>query len=174
MRMTTAMAALFLVCDPAHAEWVSTKGNDDPFKGGAEYVALAIEGLGKGMAAFRCTRKLDLTLMLVTTEKPTNEVLRRLDEFRDVKILVIVDDDPRIVLPATLGATPDNERLRFEAQGSTVATVLHAAAAAKRRFAIAAELNGKIVTSESFGINGSRRALAPLIEGCSIPERKGS
>lgn len=151
----------------AHAQWVYQRGEDDPFKGGAEHIALAISGDGF-MAGFRCTSPADATLMLITQEKPKGPELLALAVAK-VRLLVIVDAAAKIVIPADIEVTPDGERFRVAGTGSLVAEVAHAAAAAKQRVALAGEIEGRIAWSKAFPVQGSRRALQPLLDGCKLP-----
>ena len=160
-----AMAALAIAA-PASAAWLHKKGNDDPFKSGAEHIAFASEFDGYA-AAFRCTSRDDLTLMFIVPEKPEPSHLALASALPN-KLLDIVDDGEKIGFGAGLETTPDLTNYRVAASDSEVASIAHAVASARRRFALAGELNGKVVWSKAFSVGGSRRALQPLIDGCKL------
>lgn len=161
-------AAAMGVAFPASAEWVGSKGSDDPFKGGAEYIAMALTNESRMSAAFRCTSEDDLALVFITPETPTQDFISTYERMDDVAVLVVIDDQPKRSLAARLEITADASRVRFDADGLGIGALLHAAAGAKKRFAIAGEIKGKVVYSQSFTATGSRRAITPLIEGCKI------
>lgn len=152
----------------AAAEWLHKKGTDDPFKGGSEQIAMSIEfGTGQ-MIGVKCTTIDDVTLIFVPYEKPDASTAQLLPLLK-ARLLVIIDDQPKVELSATLVITPDGERLRIDADGPEVVKLVPSIASAKRRVALAGEINGKVAWSQAFGMSGSRRALQPLMASCKIP-----
>lgn len=165
-RLSTALATILISCTAALGDWEHSAGEHDPFKGGAEHIAVAAELPGV-LAGFRCTSQEDLAIMFIPIEKGDTAAMAMLAGVK-VRLLVIVDDQPRQSLPAALGITPDGERFRVEATGADVAKIVLDVAAAKKRLAMAGEINGKIAWSHPFGTAGSRRALQPLIDSCKL------
>lgn len=167
-RAVSALGAALVAAWPAPADaaWLHQRGNDDPFRGGAEHIVIASE-LDGYVAGFRCTSVDDLTLMLIVPEKPdaTHLVWAR---SLPMKLLVIIDDGDKHSFDAVLETTPNLEKYRVSTDDEGVEAIAHAAAAARRRFALAAELNGKLLWSKSFRVAGSSRALKPLIAGCEL------
>lgn len=161
-----------LWASPCSAEWIHEKGEVDPFKGGAEQTAAAIEISGF-MAAFRCAQGSDLEMVFVAPEKPDPNMLKMLS-LAPMKLMVIVDDDPKVVLSAVVGSTLDGSAYRLASDGADVATLVHKVANAKRRLALAGAVGDKIAWSHVFSVAGSRRAIQPLIEGCGIAAPKPS
>lgn len=167
LRLFTAATALALACAaPAHAQWLHQKGEDDPFKGGAEQFAMSISVTGQ-MAVFRCATSDDLQLMLVTIEAPTDMATLML-AMSKARLLVVVDNDQKMALPAEVEITPDQQRYRVAASGVAVRDVLLRVATAKQRFALAGEVADKVVWSQTFGVQNSKRAVQPLIDGCKV------
>jgi|GEM_PF-7129516 len=161
-----SVLAVLISAKSADAAWFHTKGNDDPFKGGAEHIAMAVE-LDGFSAGFRCTSLDDLTLLFIVPEKPEPEHLT-LAKALPIKLLVIIDDGGKIELDAALETTPDRTSYRVASSDERVAEIARSAASARRRFALAAETLGKIMWSKSFNVSGSTRALKPLIAGCGL------
>lgn len=164
-------AGLAMAASAAHAQWIQMKGDDDPFAGrGAPLIALSISSIGTSVG-FRCTGPEDVAMILVTPERPDadTQALLRLVK---VKLLVIIDDQPKVALAASAQATPDGKQIRYEADEDGVTEVLHAVAGAKRRVAAAVEVMGKTFYSQSYQATNSRRALQPLITGCNLAAPK--
>jgi hypothetical protein len=152
---------------PAQAQWIHQQGEDDPFAGGRQQLAVTVSGAGM-LSAFRCTSEKDLALLFVTSEKPDAETRGILSKV-PIKLLVIVDDDPKLTLDAELDTTPDGDRYRFTATSEQIVAIARRTAAAKRRFAVAVEILGQRLSSQAFGTSGSRRAIEALIRGCRLP-----
>lgn len=150
---------------PAAAQWFHTAGEEDPFKKGRQHIAMASE-LGE-TTGFRCSSKDDLALLLIVSDKPKAEDLAVL-RLAKANLLVIVDNSDKVALPARIEATPDGNHLRFVAEGDEVSAVAKAAAAAKRRFAVAVEFMGQMLSSRAFGVRGSGRAVGALVSGCKL------
>lgn len=150
----------------ASAQWMHDKGEDDPFAGGEQHLALALSSSGE-MIGFRCTKEADLALLFVSIEKPEPEHIR-LFSMLPAKLRVIVDDEEPESFPASIDVTPDGGRYRFTAEGGLVSLV-RAAQSAKRRFAVAAEVNDERIYSAAVSVRGSGRAIGKLAEGCKLP-----
>jgi len=158
------------LCNAASAEWVHTASEDDPFAGGAQQFAGGQSDRGE-MVMFRCTSRDDLALLFISIEKPSEDIASQLDEMSTVgkpKLLVIIDNDPVVTLPAIVSMTPDRERYRYEAEGGELLTLAQRAAAAKRRVAVAVEFFGQRIYSTAVNVRGSRRAMDKLLKGCAI------
>jgi hypothetical protein len=165
--MKVAAFAIVLVMSavsPASAQWLHN-AEDDPFKGKATHVAMTAKA-GQ-FAGFRCSGQDDLALLFSIPEKVTSDATKLLN-LASLKLLVIVDDLPKIELDAEMQITPDGNTYRLEADSDEVAKIVHAVAGAKRRFAVASEMMGKTFYSTVFGVDGSRSALNKLISGCKI------
>lgn len=165
-------AGLAVLASGAQAQWIQMKGDDDPFAGrGAPLIALSMSPIGTTVA-FRCTSVEDLAMILVTPERP-DEDTRAVFGLVKIKLLVIVDDQPKVSLEASAAVTPDGKQIRYETDEDGVIEVLHAVAGAKRRVAVAVEVMGKAFYSQSYQATNSRRALQPLIAGCKLPAAGG-
>ena len=148
----------------AHAQWVH-KADDDPFKGRATHLALtAKSGL---IAGFRCSSADDLALIYVIPEKVTDTTTKMLSA-ASVKLLVIVDDAPKIELDAEVQITPSGDNYRLETSVQEVQQIVEKVASAKRRFALASEFLGQSFYPTVFSVDGSRSALAKLMKGCKV------
>lgn len=158
---------LVILSAPVDAQWLHQQGEDDPFAGGRQQLAITVSSMGV-LAAFRCTSADDLSLLFVSTEKP-DEDTREIAAKLPTKLLVIVDDEPKTELDASVDTTPQGDRFRFTATGEGIAVLARKTAAAKRRFAVAVELLGQRLSSQAFGVSGSRRAIEALIRGCRLP-----
>ena len=166
LRRTTLTAVLCLSATvSANAQWIH-RSQEDPFKGKATQLAMTMKS-GQS-AAFRCSSADDLTLVYIIPEKVTDATTRMLAA-ADLKLLVIVDDAPKIELDAQLETTPSGDSYRLEASTEEVAKILHMVAAAKRRFAVASEFVGQSFYPTIFAVDGSRSALSKLISGCKVP-----
>jgi hypothetical protein len=84
------------------------------------------------------------------------------------KLAVIIDDQPKVEIPAEVSQTPDGANMRLESTAPEVARLAIAAGLANRRIALAAVINDKVIESHSFRPTGSTSALAALIRGCKI------
>ena len=83
------------------------------------------------------------------------------------KLAVIIDDQPKVEIPAEVSQTPDGANMRLESTAPEVAR-LAIAGLANRRIALAAVINDKVIESHSFRPTGSTSALVALIRGCKI------
>ena len=152
---------------PACAEWVHTT-EDDPFTDSPVQLSAAIDTSGY-FGGFRCTTAADLALVFVTVEEVGNDGAADLLAALPVKVLVIVDDAPKVELDAKVEPTPDGKKYRVIAQGDDKLTgLLKATLAAKKRFAISQEILGKRYHTHSFNARGSSKALEKLVAACGI------
>ena len=169
MRLVLLTAALSIgVVTSASAGWFH-RVEDDPFTGDL-HVAFGVDGSSYNVAC-RCTNGLDLTLMLITPEKPSPETMALVNSMSP-RMAVIIDDNPKLEFAAELETTPDGENIRLSSEAAEVAQVIVDAARAKRRVAIAGMLAGKVVVSHSFSAGGSTNALMPMIKGCKIDPKE--
>lgn len=165
---TMAVAAVMLAMSslPAAAQWFHEQGEDDPFAGGAEHLAMTASRVGE-IVGFRCTTDRNLAFLFVSIEKPQTEHLAAMS-LLTARLLVIVDDAPKVEFVAFIDATPDGDRYRFTALSRELADLAAKAAAAKRRLAVAVEIEGKRLYSAAVGVRGSRAAISKLQAGCGI------
>ena len=167
MPAASALALMLTVtiAPSVRADWLKGPDNgDDPFKG-KRHSAMAIELPGFALT-FTCSNPDDLELAFVAPEKVTHEQMQTMSG-APIKLLVIIDDQPKIEFEAELGATM-NMHVRIATSGDELVPVFKAAAAAKRRVAIGTEFNGKMLWTRSFSSAGSRRVLGPLLSACKL------
>jgi hypothetical protein len=167
MQLRVAMAALIAAqvgAMPAAADWFHKADADNPFEGGVPHLAMAADFDGMAVG-FRCTSG-DWKLMFLVPEKP-DPASSASAKGMPAKLLVIVDDEPKVTLPAEVEIAPTGEQYRITSDAPGIATLARSTAAARRRFAIAVEMFGKLTYSKAFDVVGSRRALGPLIADCS-------
>lgn len=170
-RGAIVIAALAVSAWPAQAQWVHTRGEDNPFQGGTTHLAMTV-GFTGYTAAFRCTSAEDLSLLLITPERPRPEHLSAI-RMVPVEMLAIVDQNTKMTLDSEVDTTPDGDNYRLTAMGPDVAVLLHQAAAGRQRIALAGQMGGKVIWTQSFGLSGSRRAMQPLITACKIAKPSG-
>lgn len=169
LRAALAAIGITALSSAALAEWMYKK-QDDAFQSPTHTVLVAAD-LSGYVAAFRCTSESDLALIYVTPERigtMSQQDLVRMNLMSNTKILVIVDDKPRMSMPAMVERTPNGDTFRFSTEDAAVLDLTQTAAAATRRFAVAIEAGGEIVHSRTFDVRGSRKALQSLIKGCGI------
>jgi hypothetical protein len=169
VRVLLAAGALALGIGAASAQWVHTASEDDPFAGGATQLAAGLSEVGE-MLAFRCTSARDLALLYVSIEKPDDALIENLAMFAMGKpaLLVIVDDDPVVRLPAQIEVTPTRERLRYVATGEAVQPLARRVTTARKRIAVAFEFNGKRVSSTAVNARGTKAAVGKLTGACKL------
>lgn len=166
-RLIGSAALAVLGASSAAAQWIHEQGEDDPFAGGAQHMALTVSSLGEGVI-FRCTSQGDLALLYISLEKP-DAAEAKIFAKMPAKLLVIVDDDPKQEYAAMIDTTPDGGRYRFTAVSPDLAPLARRAATAKKRLAIAVELLGKRVYSAAVNVRGSKVAIGRLANGCKLP-----
>ena len=166
MRIAGALLFGCLGIVTARAEWLY-QSTDDAFTGPI-HVAMAVEPDSGYFVAFKCTTFTDLTLLFATPIRLEQGDAKFLAHAPPATILVIVDDEPRQRFPATPEMVIETEQLRFVFAGPGVRQLAGAAAAAKRRFAVAVEINGKIMHSKTFEAAGSGDALKQMSSGCKL------
>lgn len=164
--MMLALIAMLSGAAPAAAQWFHEKGEDDPFVGGAINLAFGVASSGESLV-FRCTSRKDLAFLYLSIEKPMPEHVALLS-LMTARLLVIVDDDPQRVYVAEIDTTPDGDRYRFTALARDLSDLADRVAAAKRRLAVAVELNGERLYSTAVGVRGSRAAISKLVSGCKL------
>lgn len=167
--MRTFFIAAVIVGSPigaANAQWVYDK-KDDPFQSDL-HTAVAVERLGFA-AGLRCTSAADATLIYVTPEHPPSDGLANLNRMSP-RLLVILDDMPKVAIDAQIEATPDGQSLRVVSTNPpAVGLLFQAAELARKRFAIAVEIGvGNIVYSQSFTIDGAKKTIGRALDGCKI------
>jgi hypothetical protein len=166
MGLFSALAALALPA-AAHAQWMHTEGEDDPFAGGAQHMAMAMTAMGE-ILGFRCNSVANLSLVYVSIEKPAQEHLSVVGLLKP-QLLVIVDSEPVQTFQATMDVTPDGDRYRVVAEDSDLTVLLRQTAAAKKRFAVAVQMGGQRMYSAAVNVRGSRSAISALASGCRLP-----
>ena len=161
------IALMALSSGGAHAQWFYDQGEDDPFAGGSQHLAMSLARSGE-LIGFRCTSADDLVLLFVSNEKPDPQQMAAM-MLMPAKLLVIVDDASQQEFDASIEVTADGDRYRFSGEGDGLADVARAASAAKKRFAVAAEMMGKRMYSAAVNVRGSGRAIGQLVKGCGLP-----
>lgn len=147
----------------AHADWQHAI-TEDAFNGD-KHIGLALAEPNYGLG-FRCTEgRGDLLLIYMTPERADLEAVKGLTMLGP-KLLVIVDDAPRVSLPANVELSAGDDRLAFASDAGDVKALLAAARSAKRRVAVAIEVAGQVLHSVSFRARGSGRALAKVADAC--------
>ena len=168
MKMIAAVAAIagMLAFAPqSRADWISHT-QEDPFRGNE---TLAVTSDGAFTLGFACTKASDLMMIFVVPEKHQE---RHADFLNAAfRILVIVDDMPKVELVARAQVVPKNGWYRFVSDVGAVTGVVHAVATAKRRVAVAVEFMGELGHTKQFSVSGSGRALGKLTSGCKLPPR---
>lgn len=166
MRMLISIVMIAAGSSVVHADWAHSM-TEDPFQGDA-HVAVAVEP-GSGYAAgFRCIvgQDAELSFIFMTPEKM--EDVRALSAM-PIKLLVIVDDQPKVELEGTADTVGDADHLRIYSKDPAVSGLIKAALDAKRRLAVAAEMVGQIFHSHTFSMRGSTRAISEFTSGCKLP-----
>lgn len=148
----------------ANAAW-HYRSVDDAFDGDKQ-IAMSIDGSGYAVG-LRCTSPADLTLLFMTPEKTYEDGIKSINAQSDLRLLVIIDDEPKVELIATTELTADNT-LSFYTDDEEVTAIARAAAQAKTRFAIAVQAADKRFHSKSFDVRGSRKVVKRLIETCKL------
>lgn len=169
MKWRLAISAVaFALSWQARAEWLHTV-DENPFTGDG-HIAMALEDLSGYGAGFRCTSNTDATLIFATPERISAEDARLLsgEGGPPVDVLVVVDDQPKLTFPAKPDVIVGSEKLRFISQTDEVADLIRSVMMAKRRVALAVQINGQVLHTKSFSAAGSTKALSALIEGCHI------
>lgn len=162
----------FLASSAADADatvWLHTKGEDNPFAGGVQHIAVGAKDNGYSLG-FRCSSASDLALVLLVPERPEAshlEFIRTLS----IGLHVIIDDASPDVFDASIDVVPDGSRYIAVSEDPSVGALLHDVANAKRRVAIAAKFNEQVIWTSVFTVRGSRRAIEPLISNCRLPEQ---
>lgn len=83
-------------------------------------------------------------------------------------LLVIVDDQEKLSFRPKADLVPGPEQLRFVYEGPGLLQLVRTVTDAKRRFALAVEIHGKIVHSKTFSADGSTSALTAFGKGCGL------
>jgi hypothetical protein len=164
MRIAITILITMLLASAAHAQWVVTK-EDDAFEGDL-HIAGAFEGLGYGVG-FRCRDGQAPDLVFMTPEDADAAALQGM-AMLGPRILVVIDDDAKVGLGADLDVNAVTGRLMASSSDPNVASLLFRARSAKRRFAVALEVAGKLFHSKSFSAKGSGRALGSLAQSCNL------
>ena len=100
--------------------------------------------------AFNCRPNgRQLVLIFMMPQKPTDPITNSLKDAK-LRLLVIIDDEPKVSLPASLYTTDDREHYRFWSTDPLVLELMHKARTATKRVALAAEADGRIIESISF------------------------
>ena len=162
--LSAALVCLSAVA--ANAVWIHTK-TEDPFQGDT-HLAFAGGSSGYGVG-FRCQAgpETNLTIIFTTPERMSTDNAAVLGSM-PVSLLVIADDQPKVTLEGKADTAGDENNLRIYSEEPQVGQLVKAALAARRRFAIAAEMVGKIVHSHSFDLSGSTKAITELMQACKL------
>jgi hypothetical protein len=152
---------------PARAEWLYD--SEDNAFGADIHMVMAADDLRSGyVAAIRCSSATDLTLMLLTPEDAPAGSAERMNTV-PVQLLVVVDDQDRRAFAGRVDVSPTGSKLRVSAEGPHLVEIVRMAKNAKRRFALAAEIGGKVYHPKTFSIKGARNPVARLETACKLP-----
>jgi hypothetical protein len=154
-----------MLATPASAQWKHI-GSDNPFGDALNVAAARKEGHD---IAFRCSTKDDLSLLYILPEKGRdNDDLANLNLVASPKLLVIIDDQPKVSLSAEVDLSrSSNYRVAVE-DADEVLPVLVAAMNAKRRFAVANEIMGKVVYHKTYNVQNLKASLQKLVKLCNL------
>ena len=130
----------------------------------------AIEPDSGYVAGFRCIAgpENDLTFIFGTPERMEEMHGPNLSAI-PIKLLIIVDDQPKIAIDGKADTVGERDLLRIQSNDPAVAGLVKGALAARHRFAVAAELGGKIFHSHTFSLQGSTRAITEFAAACKLP-----
>ncbi len=152
---------------PAKADWLH-KSEENPFTGDT-HIAMGITDMSGYAVGFRCSKADDLSLVFVTPESVEDGAAVAGMNALGIKLLVIVDDQPKLTLEAGLDRAPGgSNKLRLVSSDAEIVGLIDKVKAAKKRVAMAVELMGQAMHAKSFDVRGSRRALDDLGSGCKI------
>lgn len=173
--LVMALLALMGMAAAARADWVH-RTEDDPFNGDS-HVVMGITDESGYVVGFRCTAKEGLSLIYLTPEEMGSDSKKGMDAMNlmaGLKLLVIVDDEPKLAFDAMADSVASNHTLRFAVQDDGLSDLVEKVKAAKKRMAVAVNMEafGKTIHTKSFDVRGSRRALDELTAGCKIKDGK--
>lgn len=132
------------VASPAMARsgyWMHTT-EEDPFSGDM-HMAVVSDDFDQ-MAGFRCTKADDLALIFIPVQKPGELADASYFAAASNEIAVIIDDSPKMTIKADVDITAKGDHFRYTSGANEVVNLAFKAAAANKRFAIAAVTNGKV------------------------------
>lgn len=167
---TGALVAMTAVASAGGGLWGYHK-EEDAFEGD-QHIAMVTDF--SEVAGFRCKDADDLVLMYVTMQKPSDDLTEGFKTTNN-QLFLIVDNNEKMEFQAEVDETPQGDKYRFISLGGDVEKAVRMAVAAKKRFAIAAAINGHIASSRTFGMAGSTKSLNKLVQGCKLdkPEKRG-
>jgi hypothetical protein len=158
--MVVGSCILLFSVGAVEAGWY-THEDDDPFAKKLTLLAISSE---TGVI-FRCSKRGQVDVVVVTDQRVPDEVAASFQN-ADVNINVgIYIDDERFDLMASLDLTSD--KLVRATTDSAVAVTI-AAAAAKKRIAVAVQVADKTIYRVNPGIVGAASAIAKLVKGCGL------
>jgi hypothetical protein len=164
-RLALVFAAL-LLASPASADWLHGV-NKDAFNGDSYW---ALSGDFISVAGFTCTKEDPTPELVYVAPDKVDDDLTVFLKTADLKLAVIVDDEPKVELPATLGFNTIGNNYRIAAKSPDTLPLLFKARDAKRRFAVGLEINGDVAEQQTFDVIGSTAALRSLEKGCDLGE----
>lgn len=170
MRNLLVIVLVLLGTSAAHAQWMLTK-EEDAFEGDM-HIAGAFEGIGYGVG-FRCRDADSLSLIYMTPEEVDATTIAGMS-FLKPAIVVIVDSEPKVRIPAELEPNSVTGKLSALGDDAAIEALLFRARAAKKRVAVALEVGGQIFHSKTFSARGSERALGGLAKSCNIEPPQAS
>jgi hypothetical protein len=163
MIRTMSIATLFTtLAGGAQAQWVNNT-EEDPFGDKKNSISMTIAG-GYGFG-FRCNGAAEYALVYLTTEKASSGAASM--NLMSPKLKLRIDDKPVIDLDAKV----DNAggKLRLSAAGPSALGAVKEISSATKRVAVAVEIAGTRLHTQSFGVSGSRSTIAKAIAACEIP-----
>ena len=159
------LAWLLISGSAVKAEWLHTS-EDDAFTG-TKHIALVADDDTGCSAGFSCTTLADIVLVFITPERLDLSSAKMLHSL-PTSLLVIVDDQEKLSFRPKADLVPGTEQLRFVYEGPGLLQLVRTVTDAKRRFALAVEIHGKIVHSKTFSADGSTSALTAFGKGCGL------
>jgi hypothetical protein len=160
-----SVTAIMVCCATAvNAGWLQHI-DDDPFTNTKTY--LAFNG---DQAGFRCTKKNDIKIVVVSGS-PVAEIVGSLRREREntINILIIVDDERFEISAEVLSVT--NQSVKFASREDNALVTTLAATGAKKRIAIAVQINRQIVDRFDAGIDNASTSIGSLVRNCGLDLR---
>ncbi len=161
------LGMVLFMAAPASAEWLYQQ-SEDPFNGdlSTAYVASPGEEYGFG---FRCRMDDEAEVIYLTPELISQADVSALVKV-DLRLLVIIDDEPRVQLRARADVTDNGTRLGFVSEDVAVESVLRRLMTAKRRLAVGVEIEkSEVIHTKVLDVERSSETLSRLLQACGIP-----
>ncbi len=167
-RILFSVGLALLIATPALAEW-QTHTYADAFNGDS-YYSYVTQGniFSAAEAGFSCTAgQSEPTLIYVPDgRKPNDDDTKYLKTNPKMSLVVIVDNDPRVEVPASWDIISNS--YRFMGNGPNVLALFNRALAAKKRFGIAIKIDDSIQSQNTYEVEGLAVALQFAETNCKL------